>query len=92
MNYHLSFLETCDGPVAIVHARPHDLADADEADRACRRLSRALGDLPVVARCAEGNALLFGGPMHLRRHAADPTVDALPIIEVTIRRRGEAAA
>jgi hypothetical protein len=85
MPHRLSFIETCDAPVVVIHAKPQDLADPAAAARECARVSAAMGGLQVVQRCASGNALIFGGPSHLRRYAADETVDALPVFEVEIR-------
>jgi hypothetical protein len=82
---HAVFLETPDGTVVVALARPEELADPDASMRACRRLSQALGGLPVVQRCAAGHALLFGGPVHLRRYAADPAVDHLPAVMISRR-------
>ncbi|MCW2984527.1 MAG: hypothetical protein JWR63_2097 [Conexibacter sp.] len=93
IHHRVSFLESAEGTVVVVvHANPQDLADAEAAARACRLLSMALGGLPVVQRCAAGNGVLFGGPPHLRRHAADFTVDALPVVEITVRPSVAAAA
>jgi hypothetical protein len=79
------FVAAYDGPVVIEHVDPSALADPDAAERSCRGLSRALGGLPVIQRCASGNAMLFGGDPGLRRFAADPVVDCLPVVELSVR-------
>lgn len=76
------FVVTSNGPVVVELVDPPALADPARATRACRDLSARLGFLPVVQRCASGNAMLFGGDPFLWRYAADPVVEALPVVEV----------
>jgi hypothetical protein len=90
--HRVSFVAAYDGPVVIEHVPPSALADPDAAQRSCRRLSRALGGLPVIQRSAAGNAMLFGGDPSLRRFAADPVVDCLPVVELAVRVPLAAAA
>jgi hypothetical protein len=79
------FVSAYDGPVVVERVPPAALADPDRAKRSCRELSQALGGLPVVQRCASGDAMIFGGRPALARFAADPVVDCLPVVEIVTR-------
>jgi hypothetical protein len=80
--YLVSFLETCDAPVVVVHVHPRDLLDTRGAARTQACVRSLLGGLDVVLRARFGERLLFGGDQRLYRYAVDPTVDALPILRL----------
>ena len=82
MPHLLSFVETCDAPVVIIHSHPRDLLDTVRAARTRAHVRSLLGGLDVVQRARVGEQVFFGGDQRLYRYAVDPTVDALPILRL----------
>lgn len=88
----IRFIETPNGPIAVAEVPRELLADAIAATRLRMRLSRTLGDIPVLLRCKSGNSFTFDGPPHLQRYAVDPMLDALPAVGFCIEASREEAA
>jgi hypothetical protein len=82
MPYLVSFLETDNSPVVIIHAEPRDVLDDAEAARTRARVRSLVGGLDVVHRSCLGDHMLFGGDRHLHRYAANEAVDALPVVRL----------
>jgi hypothetical protein len=82
MPYLVSFLETDNSPVVIIHAEPRDVLDDPEATRTRARVRSLVGGLDVVHRSCLGDHMLFGGERHLYRYAANEAVDALPVVRL----------
>jgi hypothetical protein len=80
--YLISFLETCDAPVGILHVHPRDLLNTAEAARTLARVRCLLGGMEVVQRARVGEQVFFGGDQRLYRYAVDPLVDTLPIVRL----------
>ena len=88
----IRFIETPNGPIAVVETPRHLLADEISATRLRTRLSRTLGDIPVLLRCRTGSSFAFNGPPYLQRYAVDPMFDALPAVDICLRSSLEEAA
>ena len=82
MPYLVSFLETDNAPVVIIHAEPRDLLDDANAALTRARVRSLVGGLDVVHRSCLGDHMLFGGARHLYRYAADEAVDTLPVVRL----------
>jgi hypothetical protein len=82
MPYLVSFLETDNAPVVIIHTEPRDLLDDANAARTRAHVRSLLGGLDVVHRACLGDHMLFGGERHLYRYVADQAVDALPVVRL----------
>lgn len=74
----ISFLSTPNGPIVIVHVEPPQLVDERRAARERARISRLLGDLPVIMRCSLGGHSLLSGDEHLHHYAISAEADTLP--------------
>jgi hypothetical protein len=83
MTLSLSFFETPNGPLAVVHVQPQQLADEITATRLRRSLSRSLGGLPVILRCRIASSVSFSADDHLRGYAVDPVIDCLPVMSLS---------
>ena len=82
MPYLISFVETCDAPVGILHVYPRDLLNTASAARTRAHVRSLLGGLDVVQRARVGEQVFFDGDQRLYRYAVDPMVDALPILRL----------
>jgi hypothetical protein len=80
MQYLVSFLETDNAPIVIIHVEPRDLLDDANAARTRAHVRSLVGGLDVVHRSCLGDHMLFGGERRLHRYAADEAVDALPVV------------
>lgn len=78
------FIETPNGPIVVADTPPQLLIDDISATRLRKRLSRTLGEIPVLLRCRIGNSLSFNGDPNLQRHALDPMLDALPVVRIDL--------
>lgn len=88
----IRFIETPNGPTAVAEAPRDLLADVISATRLRMRLSRTLGDIPVLLRCKSGDSFIFNGPPYLQRYAVDPMFDALPAVGICLESSLEEAA
>jgi hypothetical protein len=78
------FLETPNGPIVVVDLPRQMLKDEASATRLRRRLSRALGEMPVVLRCKTDGSVAFNSDLNLQRYAVDPMMDALPAVRIEL--------
>jgi hypothetical protein len=78
------FIETPNGPVVVADTEPQLMMDDVAARRLRTRLSRALGNAPVLLRCQIGSSVSFNGDPGLQRHAVDPMVDAMPSVGIEL--------
>jgi hypothetical protein len=72
------------GPIVVADIPPQLLMDEPAATRLRWRLSRALGEIPVLLRCGIGNSLSFSGDPNLQRYAVGPMIDALPAVRINL--------
>jgi hypothetical protein len=84
MSYTASFPETPNGPVAVVHVQPPEIADELYCERVLRLLGRRLGGMPVVLRCRVGSVVLCSGDEHLYRYAQDPSVEFVEVVSIDL--------
>ena len=84
MRHRVSFLETGQGTIAIVHVEPQQLVDEIACRRQRRAIGRALAGMDVILRCRLGDAVSCHADAHLRHHALEPEVDYLPVVALEI--------
>jgi hypothetical protein len=80
----LRFIETPNGPIAVADITPQLLIDEVAATRLRERLTRTLGEIPVLLRCRIGKSLSFSGDPNLQRYAVDPMIDVLPAVRIDL--------
>jgi hypothetical protein len=78
------FLETPNGPIVVVDVPRQMLRDEVAATRLRHRLSRALGELPVLLRCKTESSVAFNSDPNLQRYAVDPMMDGQPVVRIDL--------
>ena len=76
------FIETPTGPIVVADIPPRLLMDEPTATRLRGRLSRTLGEIPVLLRCRIGSSVSFNGDPSLQRYAVGPMIDAQPAVRI----------
>ncbi len=83
MTSRVSFLETPNGHLMIVHGRWADVADRKAAEHRLRVLRTLLDGMPAVLRFREGSAVVVIGESPVGRYAHDARIELLPVLELT---------
>lgn len=78
------FIETHNGPIVVVDTPPQLLMDEVAATRLRKRLSRTLGDIPVLLHCRIGSSISCNGDPNLQRYAVDPMIEAQPVVGIDL--------
>ena len=86
------FIHTPNGPIVVADTPPQLLMDEVSATRLRERLSRTLGEIPVLLRCKIGNSLTFSGDPNLQRYAVGSMIDALPAVRIDLEPSLQEAA
>jgi hypothetical protein len=78
------FVETPNGHVVLADAEPQLMMREPAARTVRLRLSRALGNMPVLLRCQVGSSMSFNGDPGLQRFAVDPMNESIPVVWVEL--------
>jgi hypothetical protein len=78
----VSYLETPNGQLAIVHATPLQLQDHAAAQRLVKSMRGKLAGMPTVLRASDGDSVTVFGDSGLAYLAAKAEVEVLPIVEL----------